>query len=296
MFKPMLAGKCTDVSKLPYPVLVSVKLDGVRATVQYGKLMSRTLKPIPNVNVQARFKGLPEGWDGELIAGDPTAPDAYRKTMSIVMSDDKPADDVRYHVFDKIDSEGFEVRLRGVSNAMDILHLHNLYIRLVSHVLINNAEQLEQLESAWLEQGHEGAMIRSINGPYKEGRSTEKQGYLLKLKRFDDGEAEVIGFVEEEENTNEATTNALGRTERSTKQAGKVGKGTLGAFYVKGITKYHGVEFSVGGGFKAVERAIYWVHRTAFLGKLLKYRYFPTGSKDKPRFPVFIGWRDERDM
>jgi hypothetical protein len=29
--EPMLAGKCTDVAKLSFPVLVSVKLDGVRA-------------------------------------------------------------------------------------------------------------------------------------------------------------------------------------------------------------------------------------------------------------------------
>ncbi len=87
-FRPMLASHCTDTSKLKFPILVSKKLDGIRATVQGGRLLSRSLKPIANENVQARFAGLPEGLDGELIVGDPCAPDAYRKTSSIVMSDD----------------------------------------------------------------------------------------------------------------------------------------------------------------------------------------------------------------
>lgn len=46
--KPMLAGKCEGLESLKYPVLVSVKLDGVRALVIGGKVMSRSLKPIPN--------------------------------------------------------------------------------------------------------------------------------------------------------------------------------------------------------------------------------------------------------
>src|ERR1035438_433698 len=115
-FKPMLAGTMKDTSKLHFPMLASQKLDGIRATVQGGQLLSQILKPIPNENVQALFKGLPEGIDGELIVGDPLAPDAYRKTVSLVMSDDKPLDwfkgeVVRLHVFDKYGSGGFQSRL-----------------------------------------------------------------------------------------------------------------------------------------------------------------------------------------
>jgi DNA ligase-1 len=32
------------------------------------------------------------------------------------------------------------------------------------------------------------------------------------------------------------------------------------------------------------------------MDKLAKFRYFPHGMKDAPRHPVFIGWRDERDL
>src|ERR1035437_8371630 len=118
MFKCMLASKVTDIARLKFPVLVSKKLDGIRATVQGGHLLSRTLKPIPNVNVQALFKGLPEGIDGELIYGDPCAPDAYRQTVSIVMSDDKPANGIQFHVFDKFGTEGFQTRLGDMVSAV----------------------------------------------------------------------------------------------------------------------------------------------------------------------------------
>jgi DNA ligase 1 len=50
-FKPMLAVDCGDVNALRFPLFASPKLDGVRAVVMNGGLMSRSLKPIPNVNV-----------------------------------------------------------------------------------------------------------------------------------------------------------------------------------------------------------------------------------------------------
>jgi hypothetical protein len=80
-------------------------------------------------------------------------------------------------------------------------------------------------------------MLRDPNGPYKFGRSTRKEGYLLKLKRFCDSEAEVIGVVELMHNGNEAKTNALGRTERSTRKAGKTGMGVLGALACAGCAR-----------------------------------------------------------
>ena len=91
-FRPMLAATVdpNDLDALRFPLLASPKLDGVRALVSDdGQLVSRNLKPIPNANVQKAF-GRPEfaGLDGELVCGDPTAPDAFRKTTSAAMSRD----------------------------------------------------------------------------------------------------------------------------------------------------------------------------------------------------------------
>ena len=52
LIKPMLSGTVTDPAALRYPVLVSPKLDGYRASVQGGVVLSRNLKPIPNAHVR----------------------------------------------------------------------------------------------------------------------------------------------------------------------------------------------------------------------------------------------------
>jgi DNA ligase-1 len=60
--RPMLA--CKDATGLKFPLLASAKIDGVRALVKDGKVLSRSLKPIPNRHVQEMFGSL-EGADGE---------------------------------------------------------------------------------------------------------------------------------------------------------------------------------------------------------------------------------------
>ena len=299
-FRPMLASHCKDTSKLRFPVLVSKKLDGVRATVQGGRLMSRSLKPIPNENVQAMFKGLPEGLDGELIFGDPCSPSAYRDTVSIVMSDDKPADGIKLHVFDKFEDKGFSVRIRHAEQAVNQqLTMEGSRVVFVQHTLINSIEELDQFEADALAEGNEGVMIRSLDGPYKQGRSSEREGYLLKLKRFEDCEAVVLGTYELMHNDNEAFTNELGRTARSSAKDGKVGMDSLGGFTVRGLgDPYDGVEFDVanGTGMTQLLRKQLWADRESLVGRIMKVKYFPTGGKDRPRHPLWLGWRDKRDM
>jgi len=166
-------------------------------------------------------------------------------------------------------------------------------LRLAQNLMHNEDEMLEY-EASSVAEGYEGIILRSPNAPYKFGRSTVNEGYLLKVKRFEDSEAEIIGFEEEMFNGNEAQTNELGRTKRSTAQAGLVGKDTLGAFLVRDI--HTGVEFSIGTGLTALQRGTFWARQDEYLGQLIKYKYFPVGVKDKPSHPVFLGLRDRRDL
>lgn len=294
--KPMLAGKCTDVTKLRYPVLVSPKLDGVRALVVDGVVLSRSLKPIPNRHVQALFgRQVLNGFDGELLVGPPTALDAYRRTMSGVMSG-LGTPDVWFRVFDWPDDEGtdFAARLDMVEKQLHCLHREGTFERVVRvpHLTVTNAEELLAYERGMLAEGYEGVMVRDPAGPYKEGRSTEAEGWLLKLKRFEDGEAIVRGFVELQHNGNAATVDNLGHTKRSSHRAGKTGKSMLGALIVE--DRVTGVRFEIGTGFTEAQRRELWETGVAS-GALVKYKYFPGGVKDKPRFPVFLGFRDARD-
>ena len=58
LFKPMLAATLEPPFAVKYPVLVSRKLDGIRATIQGCVVLSRSLKPIPNRHVQQLFSHL----------------------------------------------------------------------------------------------------------------------------------------------------------------------------------------------------------------------------------------------
>lgn len=286
IFKPMLATDA-DLTKLRFPLLASPKLDGVRAVVRDGVVYSRSNKPIPNKYVQELFSRY-EHFDGELIVGLPHSKTVYRDTVSHVMSNDKRDFDVKFYVFDHVQDLGIPYLQRikqlyasndGRVKPHNKLHIHGF-------------EALVDYEEQCLEVGYEGLILRDPNAPYKCGRSTVKEGYLLKLKRFVDAEATVIGFEERMHNGNEATTNELGRTKRSSHQAGKSGRGDLGALVCRTAD---GVEFNIGTGFTDSDRAAVWNGRDQFLGKLAKYKFFPVGQKEAPRHPVFLGWRDRSD-
>ena len=290
LFKPMLATDA-DLDKLKFPILASAKLDGVRAIVRGGVVYSRSNKPIPNQFVQQLFRTF-EHHDGELIVGDPTNKTCYRDTVSGVMrAEGKP--DVRFFVFDHVGnlvapykhrSEHINTSGRGRPSSA-LTHVQKEVFTL---------EDLLEYEADCLEAGYEGLILRDPNAPYKMGRSTVKEGYLLKLKRFVDAEAVIIGFEERMENQNEATVNELGRTKRSSHKAGKVGRGDLGALVCRTA---EGVEFSIGTGLDDAAREDLWAIRNDdLIGRIVKYKFFPVGVKDKPRHPVFLGWRDRRDM
>jgi DNA ligase-1 len=89
-----------------------------------------------------------------------------------------------------------------------------------------------------------------------------------------------------------ATLDALGHTERSSHKANLVGKGSMGALVCK---TDEGVEFRIGTGFTAKQRAEMWANQHKYMGKLAKFKHFPIGQKDAPRFPVFLGLRSEID-
>ncbi len=286
----MLAVDCGGIETLTFPLIASPKLDGVRAIISADGVLSRTLKPIPSRRVQELLRGLPVGLDGELLAGDPTAPDVYRKTVSMVMSEDAEITGLAYWVFDLQMTGPFEER----ENRANGLTVGHRAVVMVPQCYVKDAESLIGIEDEWVKAGYEGAILRKPDGPYKHGSSTRREGYLLKLKRFSDSEAEVIGVTELMHNGNEAKTNALGHTERSSHKAGKVGMGVLGALQVRDVKT--GVEFEIGSGFTADERRLIWKYFGAHIGRLAKYKYFAGGSKDKPRFPVFLGWRDRRDV
>ena len=306
-FRPMLAAELNNLADVKFPVLVSPKLDGIRCVIREGKALTRSLKPVPNDHIRNRLEGmnLPD-FDGEILvrphAGESFhgelhewAATPFNEVSSAVMSK-RGTPDFLFAVFDQVDSLSYQMRL-GLVTAWCLGHSHVYRVRHVRHVVVNNLSQLEALNLKYLSRGFEGIMIRKPDGAYKFGRSTVKEGGLLKLKPFADGEAEIIGYVERQHNTNQATVNALGLTERSHKAEGMVGSGTLGTLRVRGSGgRWDGVEFEIGTGFDDRLRKQIWEDQAYYLGAVIKFKYQEMGSVDRPRIPVFLGFRNPADL
>lgn len=303
MFKPMLSGKApADLSKLRYPVLASPKLDGIRCIIRDGVAVSRNLKPIPNEYVREQLAGLPEGLDGELMVEG-----GFSACSSFFMSKSKVSPDFWFFAFDAVPGDGLKGHLTcddslGHQDRLELVtlwseeHGHN-NLHVVEHVVIDNPEDLAAFEAKCLEEGFEGIMVRDPEGTYKFGRSTTREGGLLKVKQFVDEEAEVIEIIERMHNENEATTDVFGRTERSTHKAGKRPAGDMGALRCRTTD---GAEFQIGTGFTAEERVVVWNTREQLIGKLVKFKHQPDpGGRmegQAPRFPVYLGFRDTADL
>jgi DNA ligase-1 len=310
-FKPMLAGKAPeDLREIRYPVLASAKLDGIRCLIRGGQAVSRNLKPIPNRYVQECLKGLPEGLDGELMLVDNSG--GFNAVQSAVMrADGEP--NFLYEVFDFYPNPHGELLScdGGLSfvGRRELLcewfhRRGSLWAALLPHYVIENAEQLAAMEADVLERGYEGVMVRNPDGLYKYGRSTTREGGLLKVKQFTDEEAVVVALVERMHNDNEATKDAFGRTERSSHKENLRPAGDLGALVCR---TPDGAVFQIGTGFTAAQRVEYWQPvenalaepwRHQVIGSTVTFKHQPDpGGRQPgqaPRFPVFLGFR--RDL
>lgn len=290
--KPMLAVACEDVNALKFPVLATPKLDGIRCLIVDGKALTRNFKPVPNNYIREQLeKHCPNGFDGELMI---KGADFNAAQSQIMSRDGQP--DFEYHVFDHVFASGIGIKDRYDDRVARMRLLENLpaFVKLVLPTLIESPNALTTYEMGMLELGYEGVMVRTPSSPYKCGRSTLKEGYLLKIKRFQDDEAVVVGFEELLTNENEQTRDELGRAKRSTHKDGLVRAGTLGTLLVRDLKT--GIEFGIGSGFTAAQRQEIWNNRTKYAVGIVTYKHQPSGQKDKPRFPVFKGFRNAADM
>ena len=289
--KPLLSCE-VPLDKINFPVYTSTKFDGIRALVIDSVVYSRSLKPIRNKHVQRLFgKQEYNGFDGELVVGDIYAKDVFQKTTSGVMSEDGEPD-VTFHVFDIFtnNTASYKERLYELNERL-VLDQYTSLVATGQRYVHTKDELLKLLEKERV-KGGEGLICRSPSGIYKYGRSTPKEQLSIKLKFFEAGEFEVIGFEERMHNTNEATTNELGYTERSSCKENLIPMNTLGSL----VLKYGDSEFRCGTGFNDVQRKEIWENKESYLGKLASIRYMSVGQAILPRIPSFQGFRDKDDM
>jgi DNA ligase-1 len=177
--KPMLASKCERPDLLPFPVLATPKLDGIRCLKLGGKALTRSFKPISNRFAREWIEAnLPDGVDGELMLRDGT----FSETTSAIGRRDGTPDFV-FHIFDYV----FEGRLdepyrQRVADLDGLLGFsdsdpRSRHLVFVTPTLVRNLAELEAFETKCLDDGYEGVMVRTPHSPYKCGRSTEREAW-----------------------------------------------------------------------------------------------------------------------
>jgi len=271
IFVPMLSG-IVDLEKLIYPVYVQCKLDGHRCLLIDGILYSRKMEVIRNKHLQEKFGKYTEfPLDGELLSNI-----SFEHATSIINSYDAPIDEITYNVYDVVADIPFIERLEIIES-------------IPNSVITFLAKDEADIELLWdkyvTELKYEGLMFRSIESPYKRGRSTTKEGYLLKYKKFLDAEATIIEVVERLKNNNAKTIDNVGKAKRSSAKAGKTPAGMVGSFKV--YNELMG-EFSVAKGCitNDIAKEIF-ESKEDYIGKRITFKYQELTKYGKPRFPTF---------
>ena len=299
--KPMLAAVLKDITQLDYTkgYLATPKIDGIRALMVNGHLVSRTFKPIRNNHIRKMLEAvLPDGADGEILVGDGSS---FQATSSGVMCSSGEPEFI-YYMFDYVKDDITKAYAERTQDMLQWLVDQGPVrtpgldkIKLLMPTLIKDYNHLKEYEQECIDKGFEGVILRTPNSPYKCGRSTAKQEWLLKLKRFADDEAIIIGFTEKMHNDNEATKDKFGHTIRSSHKENKRPANTLGALVVRDIKTE--IEFEIGTGFSDEQRQEIWDERDKWGGLIVKYRHFAiSGVLTRPRFPSYIGVRHPDDM
>lgn len=300
-FKPHLATDA-ELDKVRFPVLVMRKYDGVRMLIVDGKAVGRSLKQYKNKKLTETMSNpLLNGFDMEVIGTYENDPDLCRHTTSLVntIEGELPPS---VKVFDYLTNEtkglGYIQRMSKLSDHLDEHYsfFANFPVKIETPeiTVCHNTSDIEALYSQSLTDNYEGVIVRTMEGTHKDGRCTVKEGSYLRIKPTGDAEGVVVRLEEANENQNEAKTNELGHTERSTHQENMVPKGMIGALWLK---LPDGSEVKVGAGkLNHEERKYYWDNPDQILGKIVKYAFLATGQKDKPRHPRFISFRCAEDM
>jgi len=308
--KPQLAEDAI-LEQVQFPCWVQPKIDGVRALNLNGRLTGRSLDEFKGFGITEYFSQ-PEfiGLDGEMILGnDPTAELLCSKTTG-AMGRFKGVDampDLHWYVFDHLahPQESYEFRYRFLSCTVNDLHPR---IHLVPYRECRDLSVLQIAIAEFAEAGYEGTIIRNPNAPYKPGRATKKGQELWRVKPWADAEILVTGITEGASNQNEAKKNSLGRTERSSAQAGLVPNGQVGSIQgvlladfkcpiTSKVLLEKGLEVTVGSGAMTVAEAKhYFENPSEIVGHIVKFKFMTHGIKDQPRFPTYLSHRLPEDM
>lgn len=312
--KPALAEDAL-LDKVQFPVWAQPKIDGVRAMNLNGQLTGRSLDEFKGFGVTDFFSRLSfVGFDGEMILG--STPNSTERLCALTtgamgrFKGETEMADLHWWVFDLVrpDTVGLSYEARYYMLAQRVLELDHPRVHLVPHVVVHDLDQLKALIAQHAAEGYEGTIIRNPRAAYKAGRATLKGQELWRVKASADSEILVTGLTEGNRNANEAKTNSLGRTERSSAKDGLVPNGQIGSIQGTMLADFHepvtgallfpkGLPVTIAPGHLTIAEATeYFTNPEKIVGHIVKFKHMPFGVKDVPRQAVYLSHRLAEDM
>lgn len=316
-FKPFLgSNELFELSALKFPLISTIKKDGVRAIIRKGEAFTRsytsqnlpviknrqiqellsTIKLISKtpseeiIDLEIYIHGLPLN---EIVmftnTEDIKSREHYNKIKAKVRELTKPFNyylsvpkEIEFYIFD-----GTTV---GQEYLDYLKRLEQIYVSstenftIVEPKILYNIEELQTEYERVLALGFEGLVIRKPDSPYKYGRSTFKEHYFLKLKPIEKYEAEIIEINERMFNYNESTESYAGYKIKRDTVDNKEGSGIAATATVK----WNNNEFKITLTGTETERIKIWDNRNSYIGRKLLFKGMSYGMKNVPRFPTLV--------
>lgn len=283
-FEPMLAKTWQDYKdeSLKSGILfLQPKLDGLRLIANKDGLWTRNgkeFKSIPHIYeaLKPLFKYNPKYiFDGEVYA-DKFAND-FNKICSLAKKTKPTKEDlqeaaksIEYHIYDfPFWDEKFSERYDELEKVLRFAK-GNPALQLVETREAMSEQDVVHAYESFVEEGYEGAMVR-LDTKYEQKRTKN----LLKYKEFKDGEYIIVGV-------NEGVGN------RSGGAGNVVCKKLDGSAFVDGKTTF---DSNIKGTREFCKLML--LKKDDYIGKVGTIKFFNFTPDGKPRFPYFMGLRED---
>ena len=193
---------------IKFPAIVQLKADGTyrEITVDSGKVTarSRSGEDYEYPVIFEQMKSFPDG----IYTGELTVKGVHdrAKGNGLINSDDPPHDDIVIELWDYISI--YEYNLAGKKdkkNPCTVLYVDRFRklgdilvdkkpknVSVIPFMYVKTLKDALEACSSWMTQGFEGAILKDLEGVYKDGTSKHQ----LKLKLEIDAEVRITGFTE----------------------------------------------------------------------------------------------------
>lgn len=300
MFKPMLAVNLKPET-MKFPLMGSLKLEGVRAEFTPDGLKTRPMKQFGNKGMEERFRQLSDYCikykiyvEGEFYRHGMN----FNDISSICRRADHPdTDELVLYIFDlyipSMPHLPFTDRYEAIIGLVERLDDYGRYVALEQHMMTNKEDVIDTYSQA-LDDGFEGYILKHPTDPYKLGRSTVNEQLFGRMKAQNTYDGVVLEIVERFENLCESEANELGYMSKRQDKDQKQGTGMAAVAIVKANDFDKEIRVTLSRGLTDADRANIWNEKDSYVGRNIQFVGIPVKGM-LPRSPRFDVWRTDLD-